>query len=82
MLMVTGLNFYWGWGGCISYWIIVMLVRSQHFFTYKVISEVWMCVIHSIIKNTNNYSSSRDALPPHRHHIEVNTSWAGRLSLI
>jgi len=45
--------------------------------TYKIISKIWMRVIHSIIKNTNNNSSSRDTLPPDRHDIEVDTCWAG-----
>lgn len=50
--------------------------------TYKIISKIWMRVIHSIIKNTNNNSSSRDTLPPDRHDIEVDPCWAGWLALI
>ena len=51
-------------------------------FTYKIISKIWMCVIHPVIENTNNNTSSRDTLPPDRHDIEVDTCWAGWLALI
>ena len=41
-----------------------------------------MRVIHSVIKNTNDYPSSRDSLSPNWHHIEVDASWTRGLALI
>ena len=51
-------------------------------FTYKIISKIWMCVIHSVIENTDNNTSSSDTLSPDGHDIEVDPCWAGWLALI
>ena len=50
--------------------------------SYIVISQVWVCVVDPIIKDTDDHTLSSDSFLPHRYNIDVYTGGACRLTFV